>query len=91
MYPAAGTVVTEMKTPDSPPTRADVRDSTPAAAAMTATMNDHLSGLWTNPVAGRSAVTDAAVTHPRPRAARAAMVVSAIARKKRPPASARPS
>ena len=43
--PAAGTVVTEMKTPASPPTRADVSDSTPAAPAMTATMNDHLSGV----------------------------------------------
>ena len=43
--PAAGTVVTEMKTPESPPTFAEVRDRTPAAAAMTATMNDHLSGV----------------------------------------------
>ena len=44
MLPAAGTVVTEMKTPERPPTRAEVSDSTPAAAAMIATMNDHLSG-----------------------------------------------
>ena len=43
-FPEAGTVVTEMKTPESPPTFADVRDSTPAAAAMSATMKDHLSG-----------------------------------------------
>src|SRR4051794_10962543 len=42
--PAAGMVVTEMKTPDSPPVLAEVRESTPAAPAMTATMNDHLSG-----------------------------------------------
>ena len=42
--PAAGTVVTEMNTPDSPPTLALVRESTPAAAAMRATMKDHLSG-----------------------------------------------
>jgi hypothetical protein len=34
-------VVTEMKKPDSPPVLAEVRDSTPAAPAMTATMNDH--------------------------------------------------
>ena len=44
MLPAAGTVVTEMKTPDSPPTLAEVRDRTPAAAAIRATMKDHLSG-----------------------------------------------
>ena len=44
MLPAAGTVVTEMNTPDRPPIFADVSDSTPAAAAITATMNDHLSG-----------------------------------------------
>ena len=43
-FPAAGTVVTEMNTPERPPTLADVSDNTPAAAAMTATMNDHLSG-----------------------------------------------
>ena len=43
--PAAGTVVTEMKTPESPPTLAHVRERTPAAAAITATMNDHLSGV----------------------------------------------
>ena len=44
MFPAAGTVVTEMNTPDRPPTFAEVSESTPAAAAMRATMNDHLSG-----------------------------------------------
>ena len=44
MLPAAGTVVTEMKAPASAPTRADVSESTPAEPAMTATMNDHLSG-----------------------------------------------
>jgi hypothetical protein len=33
-----------MNTPESPPTLADVRDSTPAAAAMSATMKEHLSG-----------------------------------------------
>ncbi len=43
-FPTAGTVVTEMKTPESPQTFAEVRDRTPAAAAMTATMKDHLSG-----------------------------------------------
>ena len=44
MLPAAGTVVTEMNTPESPPVRADVSDSTPAAAAMTATTSVHRSG-----------------------------------------------
>ena len=44
MLPAAGTVVTEMNTPDRPPVRADVSDSTPAAAAMTATTSVHRSG-----------------------------------------------
>jgi len=34
-----------MNTPDSPPTFADVSESAPAAAAMSATMNDHLSGV----------------------------------------------
>ena len=34
MLQAAGTVVTEMKTPDRPPALAEVRDSTPAAAAI---------------------------------------------------------
>ena len=43
-FPAAGTVVTEMKTPERPPTFAEVSDRTPAAAAMMATMKDHLSG-----------------------------------------------
>ena len=42
--PAAGTVVTEMNTPDRPPSFDDVSDSIPAAPAITATMNDHLSG-----------------------------------------------
>ena len=42
--PAAGTVVTEMKTPGQAADLAEVSDRTPAAAAMTATMNDHLSG-----------------------------------------------
>jgi hypothetical protein len=45
MLPAAGTVVTEMKTPVSPPAFVDVSDRAPAVAAMTATMNDHLSGV----------------------------------------------
>ena len=45
MLPAAGTVVTEMKTPVSPPAFVDVSVRTPAVAAMTATMNDHLSGV----------------------------------------------
>ncbi len=45
MLPAAGTVVTEMNTPERPPTLAEVSDRTPAAAAMIATMNDHLSGV----------------------------------------------
>ena len=45
MLPAAGTVVTEMKTPVSAQDFRDVRDSTPAVAAMRATMNDHLSGV----------------------------------------------
>ena len=45
MLPAAGTVVTEMKTPAKPPDRAEVSDRTPAVPAMTATMKDHLSGL----------------------------------------------
>lgn len=35
----------EMNTPAKPPDRAEVSDPTPAAPAMTATMNDHLSGL----------------------------------------------
>ena len=43
-FAAAGTVVTEMNTPDSPPVRAEVSDSTPAAAAITATMSVHRSG-----------------------------------------------
>ena len=42
--PAAGMVVTEMKTPDRPPVLAEVRESTPAAPAINATMNDHLFG-----------------------------------------------
>jgi len=37
-------VVTEMNTPESPPTFAEVSDRTPAAAAIRETMNDHLSG-----------------------------------------------
>ena len=41
----AGTVVAEMKTPVSAQDFRDVRDSTPAVAAMRATMNDHLSGV----------------------------------------------
>jgi hypothetical protein len=41
----AGTVVTEMNTPDRPPAFAEVRESAPAAAAMSATMKDHLSGV----------------------------------------------
>lgn len=45
MLPAAGTVVTDMKTPVSPPAFLDVSDRTPADAAMTATINDHLPGL----------------------------------------------
>ena len=45
MLPAAGTVVTEKNTPDNPPTLAEVNDRTPAAAAMTATTKDHLSGV----------------------------------------------
>ena len=45
MLPAAGTVVTEMKTPDSPPTFAEVRERTPAAPAITATTNDQRSGV----------------------------------------------
>ena len=45
MLPAAGTVVTEMKTPERPPTFAEVSESTPAAAAMIATTSDHLSGV----------------------------------------------
>ena len=44
ILPAAGTVVTEMKTPVRPPALAEVSDKAPAAPAMTATMNDHLSG-----------------------------------------------
>ena len=43
-FPAAGTVVTEMNTPDRPPTLLAISDSTPAAAAITATITDHLSG-----------------------------------------------
>jgi len=42
--PDAGTVVTEMKTPESPPIFDEVRESTPAAAATMATRKDHLSG-----------------------------------------------
>ena len=41
---AAGMVVTEMNTPESPPIREEVSDRTPAAAAITATTNDHRSG-----------------------------------------------
>jgi hypothetical protein len=42
--PAAGTVVTEMNTPERPPTFDDVNDSTPAAAAITATIRDQTLG-----------------------------------------------
>ncbi len=42
--PAAGTVVTEMNTPDSPPMRPDVSERTPAIAAITATATDQPSG-----------------------------------------------
>ncbi len=45
MFPAAGTVVTEMKTPAIPPDLAGVRDRTPAVPAITARTKDHVSGL----------------------------------------------
>ena len=40
----AGTVVTEMNTPLSPPTLEEVNERTPAAAAITATIKDHTLG-----------------------------------------------
>jgi hypothetical protein len=64
MLPAAGTVVTEMNTPVRPPDLAEVSDSTPAAPAITATMNDHLSGLSMKWVAGRGPGRSLIVIHP---------------------------
>ena len=62
--PAAGTVVTEMKTPTIALARAVDRASTPAAPAISATMNDHRSGCQMKPVCGRGRVTISAVTRP---------------------------
>jgi hypothetical protein len=45
MFPEAGMVVTEMKTPTSPPDFDEVSASTPAEPAMTATMSDHQFGV----------------------------------------------
>ena len=45
MLAAAGIVVTEMNTPTRPLARWEVSARTPAAAAMTATMNDHTFGV----------------------------------------------
>ena len=66
MSAAAGTVVTEMKTPTRAPLFADVRDSTPAIPASTATTTDQRSGAVMNPVSGRSAVSSSVPNQPRP-------------------------
>src|SRR5690348_7000164 len=65
-YPAAGTVVTEMKTPTSADDLPAVTDRTPAAPASSATMNDHLSGLTMNSTSVWPFRLDG-VTQPSPR------------------------
>ncbi len=49
-FPAAGTVVTEMKTPTMALVLSVARASTPAVPASSATMNDHRSGRQMKPV-----------------------------------------
>ena len=52
MLAAAGIVVTEISTPTSAPDLAEVSESTPAAPAKQATMNEKASGLEMNWVSG---------------------------------------
>jgi hypothetical protein len=73
--PAAGTVVTEMKTPTKAFARPAVCDRTPAQPARTATTADHLSGRQMKPVSGRAAVTSPASIQPTARARTAASMV----------------
>ncbi len=66
--PAAGTVVTLMKTPTMVAVFWIARASAPAAPATSATMNDHLSGCQMKPVLGRGWVIISGVIKPSARA-----------------------
>ena len=78
--PAAGTVVTEMKTPTSALLRPAVVESTPAAPASTATTSDQWSGRQMKPVSGRGAATVDASNQPTATARSDSRVVTAMAR-----------
>jgi hypothetical protein len=79
MSAAAGTVVTEMKTPTSAPLFAEVSESTPATPASTATTSDQRSGAVMKPVWGRSALSSSVPNQPRPRPMRVTPAVAPMA------------
>ena len=80
--PAAGTVVTLMKTPTMALDLSMAMASTPAAPARRATMNDHLSGRQMKFVCGRSRVTMSASKSPTWRPTHASAVMTAMAAQK---------
>ncbi len=80
--PAAGTVVTLMKTPTIVAVFSIASASAPAAPAIRATMNDHLSGCQMKPVFGRGRVTSSTVIIPAIRATSASTVTTAMANAK---------
>src|SRR3712207_492504 len=80
--PAAGTVVTEMKTPTSAFERPAVWDSTPAQPASTATTADHLSGRQMKPVSGLAPVTSTRLIQSDALASSASSVVTTMAKAK---------
>jgi hypothetical protein len=79
MSAAAGTVVTEMNTPTSAPLFAEVRESTPATPASTATTTDQWSGAVMKPVSGRSADSSSTPYQPSHRPISATAAVRPIA------------
>ncbi|SIM75782.1 Uncharacterised protein [Mycobacteroides abscessus subsp. abscessus] len=80
--PAAGTVVTEMKTPTIALVLSVVWAHTPAAPASRATTKDQMSGRQMKPVWGRARVTSSGVKAPACRAAKAATATTAVTRAK---------